>query len=373
MYRLLYISTNAMWSGSEELWSRSAKLFLSQGHAVYFATKYNHPELTKLNAPNLNFYFRYAYKKRFKRLAERYLKVKFGNEDFLKNFIQEINPDYIIISQGNNFESLDLMQICKELGKPYITISQLVTDVHIPYFNNENIKNYQAAYLGALKNFFISKRNLKDNNLMLGIDLPNAEAVYNPCKLLEEDIPAFPEEAGVYNIGLVGRIECLHKGYDVLLQVLSAKKWKERPVTFNIYGEGPHINLIKENMIRFNISNINFRGHESNISTIWKENKILCMPSRMEGQALALIEAMFCQRAAVVTDVGGAAELIDEGESGFIAEAPTPALLDAALERAWTQRDRWKELGLQAATSLKRKYPVDAVDYFNKQVERELG
>ena len=51
---------------------------------------------------------------------------------------------------------------------------------------------------------------------------------------------------------------------------------------------------------------------------------------------LALVEAMLCGRTAVVTDVGGNAEWIEDGETGFVAEAATAKSFGAALkERGW--------------------------------------
>ena len=40
---------------------------------------------------------------------------------------------------------------------------------------------------------------------------------------------------------------------------------------------------------------------------------------------LSLVEALFCGRPALVTDIAGHAELITEGENGFLAEAATVA------------------------------------------------
>ena len=45
------------------------------------------------------------------------------------------------------------------------------------------------------------------------------------------------------------------------------------------------------------------------------------MCSAAEGKPLALTEAMVCGRPAVVTDVGGNAELIEDGITGFVAES----------------------------------------------------
>ena len=56
------------------------------------------------------------------------------------------------------------------------------------------------------------------------------------------------------------------------------------------------------------------------------------LPSRFEGLPLALVEAMLCPRPAVVTNVAGNTEVIEDGETGFVAAAPTAGHLDEAME-----------------------------------------
>src|SRR5437763_3000966 len=47
---------------------------------------------------------------------------------------------------------------------------------------------------------------------------------------------------------------------------------------------------------------------------------------------------ILCARPAIVTNVGGNAELLEDGRSGFVAPAPTIKHLNEAMERAWDRR-----------------------------------
>ena len=82
---------------------------------------------------------------------------------------------------------------------------------------------------------------------------------------------------------------------------------------------------------------------------IWAKEQILVLPSRQEGLPIALVEAMMAGRPAVVTDVGGNREVIDEGITGFIAEAPTVCAVSAALERRGPQGIDGKRWGRKPA------------------------
>ena len=208
---------------------------------------------------------------------------------------------------------------------------------------------------------------------MTGEKLSNAAITYNPfIKIGKGEIPFPGVENGKYKIALVGRIEFFHKGYDLLLDVAKQDKWRHRNVSFSIFGNGPHLGLLRRLINQYEINNILVKDHVNDVGTIWKEHHILMMPYRMEGQSLALIEAMHYRRAAIVTRVGGVEELIIEGQSGFIADAATLTSIDNALEQAWNKRTEWEQMGLAANKHISEKHPADAVQYFNEQLKEIL-
>jgi glycosyltransferase involved in cell wall biosynthesis len=82
--------------------------------------------------------------------------------------------------------------------------------------------------------------------------------------------------------------------------------------------------------------------------------------------------AMF-GRSCIVTDVGGNRELVRDGINGFIAKAPTVELLDETLNRAWECRDRWKEMGLLAATDARQFVSPDPGKDFARELSTLAG
>jgi glycosyltransferase involved in cell wall biosynthesis len=112
------------------------------------------------------------------------------------------------------------------------------------------------------------------------------------------------------------------------------------------------------------LANVTFAGHVKDVAGIWAANHALVLPSRAEGLPLTIVEAMLCGRVPIVTDVGGNAELIRDGATGFVASAPTEAELDAALERAWQRRAEWPAIGAGAARSIRKKVPREPAHIF---------
>jgi glycosyltransferase involved in cell wall biosynthesis len=224
------------------------------------------------------------------------------------------------------------------------------------------------AYAAAEKVFCVSQKNLELLECQINRSLPNAEVVRNPFNVSPEEPPAWPAEKNVWRVACVARLEPAAKGQDLLLQVLSQAQWRNRPLEVNFYGTGSS----KENLERLvhyhKLHNVHFRGHVADVRQIWEQNSLLVLASRYEGLPLALTEAMWCARPAVVTDVGGCAELCEDGTTGFVAAAPTVELLAETLERAWNQRQNWRELGINARAKVEKLVSLDPVADFGNRL-----
>jgi glycosyltransferase involved in cell wall biosynthesis len=196
----------------------------------------------------------------------------------------------------------------------------------------------------------------------IGEKLPNGLVVWNPNNVAASDLLPWPGKAEPYRLASVARLEPGAKGQDVLFKVLSQPEWRDRPIELNLYGSGPFEKVLRKMVDRLQLTNVHFHGHVANIADIWQRNHLLAMPSRQEGLPLSLIEAMSCGRPAVVTDVGGNAELCVDGETGFVASAAAVEPFSDALERAWTHRAEWPRLGVAAHHRVRKIVPTEPVD-----------
>jgi glycosyltransferase involved in cell wall biosynthesis len=77
---------------------------------------------------------------------------------------------------------------------------------------------------------------------------------------------------------------------------------------------------------------------------------------------------MMCGRTAIVTNVGGNGEVIEDGVTGFVAEASAEADVDEALERAWQRRSEWRAMGELAAKRIRELVPADPAARFADQL-----
>jgi len=156
----------------------------------------------------------------------------------------------------------------------------------------------------------------------------------------------------------VGRLDTRHKGQDVLLETLSAPVWRGRRWHCRLFGDGPDREYLAALAGHYELDGrVELAGHAEDIREVWATSDLAVMPSRMEGAPLALVEAMVCGRPAVVTDVAGMTEWVDEPGCGFVAEAPTARAFGNALERAWARRSDWPAIGASA-----RKRALELID-----------
>jgi glycosyltransferase involved in cell wall biosynthesis len=372
---ILFVTSNTVWGGSEVLWTSAAKNFQDRGFAVYASAMYDHDSLKKIVGEDIFFDLkdRYEYPSLFIKFFQKIVFGEYTPKDRFVEWVMSKKPTLVVISQGNNVVGHSFMQLCNELEIPFVTVTHLVPERIWPTIDENVIRMLRPLYNSSLKNYFVSEQNLLLHEKIMGETVPNAEITYNPINApADGDISYPPVERETYKIALVGRVEFFHKGQDLLLDIAKQEKWRGRNIVFSVFGDGPHLPLLKRLIDRYEIKNIVLRKHVEDISSVWKEHHMLLMPSRMEGQSLALTEAMYHKRAAIVTNVGGADKLIQEGESGFIADAATVKSIDDALERAWDRRMEWEQMGINAKKHISEKHPADPVQFFSQQLEKYL-
>jgi glycosyltransferase involved in cell wall biosynthesis len=352
------------WGGSEELWSQAALRLNKSGKQVIASLSYwpvLAPKVVELRNQGIPLSFRQVSSRSLLNRIKQ--KVLFRGKDMEAiKWLSEHKPDLVVISQGDNIEGLGWMENCRELNLPYAVIVQANNDSWWP--PQELGARMAQAYLGAKKVFCVSQHNLELLQCQVGESLNNAIVVWNPYNVDASQIIGWPQESDVLKLACVARLEPFAKGQDILLRVLGKQRWRDRPIELTLYGSGPFESCLRRLAKRLKLQNVKFFGHTNNVSDIWANNHLLVLPSRYEGTPLALVEAMWCGRPAIVTDVGGNSELCLDGETGFVAQAPTMKLFDDALERAWTNKNLLQAMGGLARNRAEKIIPTDPIREF---------
>lgn len=368
--KVLFITENVSWGGSELLWTQSVIELSKMGFStsVCIHEKLKLPkELTSLQKKDDIKIIRFGNDKLSfsKRIANRFLPYhkRFKLTNLREAYILQFNPDLLIINQGFNFNGIDIMSFAFQNKLNYVTISHAVNEGLWP--NVILRKKMQLGFKNSIMNYFVSNDNLRATQNQLGTILDNTEIVRNPFNVDFKNELDFPQSDN-FTLAFVGRYDFYAKGQDVVLEVLSDEKWKNRNLIVNFYGEGNDLENLNDLVQMYQLKNVIIHSHTST-EEIWKTNQGLILTSRFEGLPIVIVEAMLCKRFVIVTNVSGNSEFVIDNETGFIAAAPRPEYVDEALERAWQKRLDWKEMGIKARQEIVTQIPENpALDFAHK-------
>ena len=376
--RILFVSSvnSTPWGAAEELWSQAALDLAAEGFAVsasYAGWSPPHPRILNLSELGVEVWFRparYPLRKRAWRALIAPEKSPTTLE--VERLVAARSPECMVISDGSPFPPLDLLEMCATKRLPFAII------VHCnQYFwwpADDLAERYRAALSAALRCYFVSDANRRIAEKQIGCELPNAEIVRNPFNVDFNASPPWPPlgRDGELRFAGVGRLDAPGKGQDILFEVLAGPAWAARNWRLHLYGEGENRGGLERWAQRLGLADrIVFEGYVADVEKIWSLNHVLVMPSRIEGLPLAVIEAMLCGRPVVATDVAGA-EVLEDGVTGFLAEAPTVGCVGNALERFWARREDAGEIGATAAKRIRHLVPPDPVRVFADMIRKLL-
>jgi glycosyltransferase involved in cell wall biosynthesis len=366
----LFIPDNALWGGSELLWSKSAIQLAYLGHRVHVLHRSTMIFPIEINDEFIKSKVRLRHRpissstRIITEIKNRIFK-SFSFIHIFRSLIKSINPDVIVFNQGYNFNSYDTWQLVEDLCIPFVTISHALNEHYWP--SSIQSDRLRIFFHQSKHNYFVSHANVLITSHQIASVPGRFSVIKNPVYSSCISGPIkYPDTDPTYNLAFVGRFDFKSKGQDLILDVLSSDKWRQRSVHINFYGNGSDEAALQKLINYKGLNNATICGYTSP-EAIWALNHALVLTSRYEGLPIVIPEAMLSGRIPIVTDVSGNPELIIDNETGFIARGTTPSSIDEALERAWNNRFNWKQMGLKARDSILHDYsPSPELVFANK-------
>jgi hypothetical protein len=189
---------------------------------------------------------------------------------------------------------------------------------------------------------------------------------------------------GHVEVLFVGRLED-RKGIDTLLATIPDIVRAHPEVGYTIIGDDTRpMTDGRTHRQRFEASpewsevsaNVRFLGRvdDDELYRRYAGCDIFVAPSRFESFGLILLEAMMFAKPVVASDVGGMAEIVCDGENGFLVPAGDVGALREAITALVVSRERREEFGLQSRRRFERLYRNEAmVDGVNRYFDSILG
>lgn len=136
-------------------------------------------------------------------------------------------------------------------------------------------------------------------------------------------------------VSYVGRF-IPEKGIKSIIDTSKSYRLNELGVHFVLAGDGPMSSAVE--LAQGESLHWVGRLSASDVSALLQQSNLLCLPTRSEGFSTILLEAAACGCPAVVTDVGGARELIPSSDYGTIIKSMSAESVEMAVYQMASSR-----------------------------------
>ena len=266
----------------------------------------------------------------------KYYKIKKENKKQFIQKINEINPDFIIVS---NPELMDFV--------PSKYYPKTVVEIHSGiqfYFKNKKFTKIILKYANKINKVIFLTKNFAIEGEKLGIT--NSTYINNPVRV-KSSKKNFLENK---NIVFIGRI-APEKRVDKLVDIFNDSKLCDLDWHLNIYGTG--------NTDTLNIQkNVHLMGGTNNVKEVLENSSILALTSDYEGFPMVVLEAYACGVPVIVYDYGvSTKELIINNKTGFIIPQNDKQDDMEQLKYLCKNEEIRKKLGKNVKEEAKKYYP----------------
>lgn len=153
----------------------------------------------------------------------------------------------------------------------------------------------------------------RDIGIKVGINSSRLKTIHNGMPDIPPSLRSHPGDDGIVNVIMVARFD-QQKDHSTLIKAFQGLS----NVQLTLVGDGPNLPRVKSLAESLDLSQkVHFMGFCRDIPQLLAQAHIFTLISHWEGLPLTIIEAMRSGLPIVTSDVGGAAETIAEGISGF--------------------------------------------------------
>jgi len=230
-------------------------------------------------------------------------------------------------------------------------------------------RKHQLAYrlmAGAPDAVFAVSEQVRRHSIEVDrIDPARVLTIYNGLNLDDWNTASRPAKApGECLVTTVGNIRRV-KGHDVFIRAAAVVVQQFPKASFSIAGdvlEPGYFTELQTLVQDLNLANhLRFDGGVTNLRQHLATADIFVLPSRSEGFSNAIVEAMATSLPVVATDVGGNAEAVKDGISGFLVPSDDPGALSAAILLLLSDPLRAKAMGAAGRTLAAERFTTEAM------------
>lgn len=208
----------------------------------------------------------------------------------------------------------------------------------------------------AVTDFLVREVGIKQENIVTipnGIDIKSFSVKLDKKKKIKE----LGLKPGSPIVGTVSRLHEPTKGIKILLEAFNIVQ-SEANSQLLIVGSGKDEKSLKKIAEDIGIKAL-FLGERTDISEILQVMDVFVLPSLSEGFPVVILEAMAMKKPVVATNVGDCAEVVLDGETGFIVEAGNPYILAERIELLLRNDLKRKKFGESGFNRVIENFSID--------------
>jgi D-inositol-3-phosphate glycosyltransferase len=219
-----------------------------------------------------------------------------------------------------------------------------ITDNAIPHEQRPGDRPLTRYFLPRNHGFVTMSRSVLADLRRLGLKQP---AQYQPHPLYDNFGPIVPKPEALRRLGLDPQYRYLlffgfiraYKGLDVLLQAFADERLRALPLKLIVAGEfyedaAPYEELIRTHNLESRLVRATDFIPNERVADYFCAADLVVQPYKNATQSGVSQIAYHFERPMLVTDVGGLAELIPNGEVGYVVPPTPQALADALVDFA---------------------------------------
>lgn len=196
------------------------------------------------------------------------------------------------------------------------------------------------------------------------IDAARVQTIYNGLELADWTNSPKADARHKQLVTTVGNIRYV-KGHDIFIRAAALIVPQFPDTCFSIAGgvlEPAYFEELQALVRSLNMEDhFHFAGGVTGLQKHLAAADIFVLPSRSEGFSNAIVEAMAASLPVIATNVGGNAEAVQDGVSGFIVPSEDPRALATAITQLLADPARAKTMGAAGRQRVAEKFTTEAM------------
>lgn len=166
-----------------------------------------------------------------------------------------------------------------------------------------------------------------------------------------------PSKSG-FTLVYVGRLAPV-KNHTLLLSAFHSALASMPDLRLWMVGDGPEREALESLASELNIATeVTFWGQQLDVAPFFSAADAFIMSSRSEGLPISLLQALSLGLPAIVTDVGGMAEVVRLANAGYTVSLASSAEMAAAILRLATNKDEREKFSINAEAAFYERFTL---------------